>query len=178
MNIGWLPGDGIGREVLEAAKIVLEAVQFDAAYVHGDIGWEFWKREGDALPERTIELLSTVDAALFGAITSKPLQAAEEELNTPLQGKGLVYRSPIVRMRQVFDLYICQRPCKTYHGNLLNMREGIDITVFRENTEDLYTGVEFYPVPEALSTVLASLSEPYRRLKNLSAESAISLKIT
>lgn len=177
MKIGWLPGDGIGCEVLEAAKIVLDAVKLDANYVIGDIGWEFWKREGNALPERTVELLSTVDAALFGAITSKPAKTAEAELNPALQGKGLVYRSPIVRMRQLFDLYICQRPCKAYPGNPMNMKEGIDITVFRENTEDLYAGVEFNPVPEALSTVLASLSEPYQRFKNQSAESALSCKI-
>lgn len=178
MKIGWLPGDGIGPEVLEAAKIVMDAVKFDAGYVHGDIGWEYWKREGNALPERTVELLGAVDAALFGAITSKPLKAAEEELIPSLKGKGLVYRSPIVRMRQMFDLYICQRPCKAYPGNPLNMQEDIKITVFRENTEDLYAGVEFHPVPEALSNVLASLSEPYRRFENLSAETAISCKIT
>jgi len=177
MKIGWLPGDGIGGEVLEAAKIVLDAAHLDADYVHGDIGWEFWKTEGNGLPDRTVELLSTVDAALFGAITSKPTKAAEEELSPALKGKGLVYRSPIVRMRQVCDLYICQRPCKAYAGNPLNFNDGIDITVFRENTEDLYAGVEFNPVPEALSNVLASLSEAYQRFEKLSAESAISCKI-
>jgi 3-isopropylmalate dehydrogenase len=177
MKIGWLPGDGIGGEVLEAAKIVLDAANLDADYVHGDIGWEFWKTEGNALPDRTVELLSNVDAALFGAITSKPMKAAEEELSPALKGKGLVYRSPIVRMRQICDLYICHRPCKAYAGNPLNLKEGIDITVFRENTEDLYAGVEFNPVPETLSSVLASLSEPYQRFEKLSAESAISCKI-
>ncbi len=178
MKIGWLPGDGIGGEVLEAAKIVLDAANLDADYVHGDIGWEFWKTEGNALPDRTVELLSNVYAALFGAITSKPMKAAEEELSPALKGKGLVYRSPIVRMRQICDLYICHRPCKAYAGNPLNLKEGIDITVFRENTEDLYAGVEFNPVPETLSSVLASLSEPYQRFEKLSAESAISCKIT
>lgn len=177
MKIGWLPGDGIGGEVLEAAKIVLDAVHLDADYVHGDIGWEFWKTEGNGFPERTVELLSNVDAALFGAITSKPVKAAEAELNPALKGKGFVYRSPIVRMRQVCDLYICQRPCKAYAGNPLNLKEDIDITVFRENTEDLYAGVEFYPVPETLSKVLASLSEPYQRFEKLSGETAISCKI-
>lgn len=87
MKIGWLPGDGIGGEVLEAAKIVLDAVHLDADYVHGDIGWEFWKTEGNGFPERTVELLSNVDAALFGAITSKPVKAAEAELNPALKGK-------------------------------------------------------------------------------------------
>ncbi len=71
-KIAWLPGDGIGVDVLEAAKIVLDKVQLDAEYLPGDIGWDFWCKEGDAFPPRTIELLKNVDAALFGAITSKP----------------------------------------------------------------------------------------------------------
>ena len=177
MKIGWLPGDGIGVEVLEAAKLVLDALKVDAQYVAGDIGWKFWKSEGDALPERTVDLLANVDVALFGAITSKPASVAEEELDPHLKGKGLAYRSPIVRMRQLFDLYICKRPCKAYAGNALNFKEGIDLMVFRENTEDLYSGVEFNPVPAALSQVLAFLSESYKRFEGLSAETAISCKI-
>jgi len=149
-KIAWLPGDGVGKEVLEAARIVLDAVGFEAEYHHGDIGWEFWKKEGDALPARTIELLKTCDAALFGAITSKPAKQAAEELAPELRDKGLTYRSPIVRMRQLFDLYICFRPCKAYTGNPLNYREGIDLVVFRENTEDLYIGIEFNEFPENL----------------------------
>ncbi len=160
-KIAWLPGDGIGVDVLEAARIVLDKSGLDAEYLPGDIGWEFWRREGDALPPRTVELLKNVDAALFGAITSKPVKAAAAELVPALQGKGLVYRSPIVRMRQLFDLYVCLRPCKAYPGNPLNFREGIDLVIFRENTEDLYAGVEFSPVPPELATVLAKLSKPF-----------------
>jgi len=140
-KIAWLPGDGVGGEVLEAAKIVLDKLNLDAEYIHGDIGWEFWCKEGDALPQRTIDLLNNVDAAMFGAITSKPVKQAEDELIPELKGKNLIYRSPIVRMRQVFDLYNCLRPCKAYPGNPLNYRDDIDIIVFRENTEDLYSGV-------------------------------------
>ena len=98
-KIAWLPGDGVGIEVMEAARIVLDKVGLDAEYIHGDIGWEFWCKEGDAFPARTIDLLKNVNAAMFGAITSKPVKAAEKELVPALQGKGLVYRSPIVRMR-------------------------------------------------------------------------------
>src|SRR5512135_397841 len=118
-RIAWLPGDGIGVEVLEAAKIVLDRLALDAEYIHGDIGWEFWKTEGDAFPQRTIDLLKQVYAAMFGAITSKPVKAAEAELVDALKGTGLQYRSPIVRMRQLFDLYICLRPIKGYAGNPL-----------------------------------------------------------
>ena len=177
-KIAWLPGDGVGPEILEAARLVLNELRLDADYVFGDIGWEFWCSEGDALPPRTIRLLKSVDAALFGAITSKPMRAAEMELIGELQGTGLLYRSPIVRMRQLFDLYICLRPCKAYPGSHLNFREGIDLVVFRENTEDLYCGVEFSPVPSGISKRMLQLSKPFEAFKDLAAdEYAISCKI-
>jgi len=177
-KIAWLPGDGVGVEVMEAAKIVLDKVGLDAEYVHGDIGWEFWCKEGDAFPQRTIDLLKSVDAAMFGAITSKPVKAAEKELVPALQGKGLVYRSPIVRMRQLFDLYICLRPIKAYPQNPLNFKEGIDLVVFRENTEDLYAGVEFNTVPDKLRDTLTELSPPFKAFKDLPGEQyAISCKV-
>ena len=163
---------------MEATRIVLDAVNLDADYLHGDIGWEFWCREGDAFPQRTIELLKHVDAAMFGAITSKHVQAAEAELVPELKGKGLVYRSPIVRMRQLFDLYTCLRPCKAYPGNPLNFKENIDLVVLRENTEDLYAGVEFNPVPVDLSDTLARISKPFSAFKNLPSDQyAVSCKI-
>jgi 3-isopropylmalate dehydrogenase len=147
-RIAWLPGDGIGPEVCQAARTVLDAAGFSAEYLDGDIGWEFWRREGDALPARTIELLKATDCAFFGAITSKPAAEAARELAPALQGRGLSYRSPIVRMRQLLDLYICLRPCQAFPGNPLNYRDSIDLVVFRENTEGMYIGVEFGRVPE------------------------------
>jgi 3-isopropylmalate dehydrogenase len=177
-KIAWLPGDGIGIEVLEAAKIVLDKLNLSAEYIHGDIGWEFWCKEGDAFPQRTIDLLKSVNASMFGAITSKPVKAAEAELVPELKGKGLIYRSPIVRMRQLFDLYICLRPIKAYPGNPLNFKENIDIVVFRENTEDLYSGVEFNPVPQELADVLSKLSKPFSAFSKLPLNQyAISTKI-
>jgi len=160
-KIAWLPGDGIGNDCMEATRLVLDALGFAAEYEHGDIGWEFWCREGDALPQRTIDLLGRVDAAMFGAITSKPVKEAQAELAPELQAKGLVYRSPIVRMRQLFDLYTCLRPCKAYPGNPLNYKPDVDLVVFRENTEGLYAGVEFAPVPAALRDALAALSKQF-----------------
>jgi isocitrate/isopropylmalate dehydrogenase len=177
-KIGWLPGDGIGIEVCNAARVVLDRLCLDADYVEGDIGWDCWRREGDAFPQRTVDLLKTVDAALFGAITSKPVKAAEAELVPELQGKGLVYRSPIVRMRQLFDLYVCLRPCKAYPGNPINFKEGLDLVVFRENTEDLYAGVEFNPVPRELADTLGRLSKGFAPFQKLPLdEYAVSCKI-
>lgn len=153
-KIALLPGDGVGKEVIEAAKIVLDAINLDAEYHYGDVGWEFWKKEGNPLPQRTIQLLKNTDVCLFGAITSKPKEEAAYELSPELQGKGYVYFSPIVRLRQEFNLHTNIRPCKAYPGNPLNYRDDIDLVVFRENTEGLYAGVEFYPLPEEVRDCL------------------------
>jgi isocitrate/isopropylmalate dehydrogenase len=152
-RIAWLPGDGVGNDVTEAAKIVLDRLDLNAEYIPGDIGWEFWCTEGDALPQRTLSMMKDTDCAFFGAITSKARDVSEKELIPELQGKGYVYRSPIVRMRQLLDLYVCLRPCKAYAGNPLNYRDGIDLVVFRENTEGMYIGVEFDRVPEEFYVV-------------------------
>ncbi len=153
-RIALMPGDGIGNDVMDAAKIVLEEIALDADYTPADIGWEYWRTEGEPLPERTLETLRSCDCALFAAITSKPKEEAEAELIPELQGKGLVYRSPIVRLRQAFDLYVNLRPCKAFKGNPLNFRDDIDLVVFRENTQGLYAGVEFHPIPAAVREVL------------------------
>ncbi len=152
-KIAWLPGDGVGQDVMEAAKIVLDRIDLDAEYIHGDIGWEFWCHEGEALPQRTLDLMKETDCAMFGAITSKGRDVADLELDPELKGKGYVYRSPIVRMRQVLDLYICLRPTKAYAGNPLNYKDGIDLVIFRENTEGMYIGVEYASVPEEFYAV-------------------------
>jgi 3-isopropylmalate dehydrogenase len=173
-----MPGDGIGNDVMEATKIVLDRLEFDAEYVPADIGWEFWCTEGEALPERTIELLENVDAALFGAITSKPKEEAQAELTPELQAKNLTYQSPIVRLRQHFNLATNLRPCKGYLGNPLNYKEDIDLIVFRENTEDLYVGVEYHPVPESLSEELSKHPKWARFIEKASLDDiAISLRI-
>ena len=153
-KIAVLPGDGVGVEVVEAAMIVLKKLSVDAEYVHGNIGWKFWRSEGNALPDRTIKLLKETDVCLFGAITSKPKEDAAKELAPSLQGKGLSYFSPIVRLRQEFDLYTNLRPCKAYPGNPLNYRDNIDLVIFRENTEGMYAGVEFFPLPQNVKDAL------------------------
>jgi 3-isopropylmalate dehydrogenase len=98
-------------------------------------------------------MMGKTDCAFFGAITSKGKDASHQELAPELQGKGYVYRSPIVRMRQLLDLYVCLRPCKAYPGNSLNYKDGINLVVFRENTEGMYIGVEFAQVPEPFYAV-------------------------
>jgi isocitrate/isopropylmalate dehydrogenase len=167
-RIAWLPGDGIGPEVCDAARLVLDAAGFHADYLHGDIGWEFWRTEGDALPQRTLDLLASTNAAFFGAVTSKPASDAVRELAPQFHSRCFSYRSPIVRLRQALDLYVCQRPCRAFPANPLNYREAIDIVVFRENTEGMYVGVEYPRIPDILR------SEP--AIRKLPGDAAISIR--
>ena len=177
-KIAWLPGDGVGNDVMDAAKIVLDKVKLDAEYIHGDIGWEFWRREANPLPDRTIELLNNTDCALFGAITSQPKEEAEKELIPELQGKGKIYSSPIVRLRQEFNLRTNLRPCKAYPGNPLNYKDDIDIVVFRENTEDLYVGIEFHPLPDEVRESIKKYNKKMARFdKTDGKDIAVSLRV-
>jgi 3-isopropylmalate dehydrogenase len=162
-NIVVMPGDGIGRLVLPEALRVLDAAGFKANYVQADIGWEFWCREGNPLPQRTVNLLQEHKIGLFGAITSKPKDRAAKELRPELQGKGYVYYSPIVGLRQHFNLDICIRPCRSFKGNPLNYvrrKDGdaaepeIDVVIFRQNTEGLYAGVEWTNPPDTVRSAL------------------------
>jgi len=161
-RIAWFPGDGVGNDVMEAAKIVLDILNLDAEYVHGDIGWEFWKKEANPLPDRTKKIIKETDCCLFGAITSKPKEEAEKDLDPQFKGKGYVYSSPIVKLRQEFNLHTNLRPCKAFKGNPLNYKDDIDLVIFRENTEGLYSGVEFHPVPQDL---MDALSKNHSKMK-------------
>ncbi|MCK4226633.1 isocitrate/isopropylmalate dehydrogenase family protein [candidate division WOR-3 bacterium] len=181
-----MPGDGIGKIVLPEAIRILDAIGFDAEYIKGDIGWEFWVDEGNPLPQRTIDLLSEHRVALFGAITSKPKDVAGKELSPELHGKGLIYYSPIVKLRQRFNLDLCIRPCKSFKGNPLNFirrkEDGfeepmIDVVVFRQNTEGLYSGVEWTNPPGEVRKALETHPK-MEAFKDVPGEDlAISLRI-
>ena len=133
-NITLIPGDGIGPEVTEATKRVLEATgvafHWDLAYAGADV----LDKYGTPLPESVLESVRKNRVALKGPIT------------TPV-GSG--FRSVNVALRKELDLYASVRPCKTYPG-VPSLYRGVDIVIVRENTEDLYTGIEFEKgTPEA-----------------------------
>lgn len=176
-RIAVLPGDGVGKDVVEAAMIVLDKTGLEADFIFGDIGWDFWCKEGNPLPDRTLEMLRKTDACLFGAITSKPKEDALKELSSELTEHGYSYFSPIVRLRQEFDLYTNLRPCKAYPGNPLNYRDDIDLVIFRENTEGMYAGVEFHPLPEKVREALL-IHPKMQKFKDIPAEElALSTRI-
>ena len=177
-KIAVLPGDGVGNDVMDAARIVLDKIDLDAEYIYGDIGWEFWMKEGEPLPQRTVQMLKETDCCLFGAITSKPKEEAAQELAPELRDKGYVYFSPIVRLRQEFNLRSNLRPCKAYPGNPLNYKDDIDLVVFRENTEGLYCGIEFHPMPDELMNVLIKKHPKTKKFESVSLDDmAISCRI-
>ena len=177
-RIAWLPGDGIGNDVMEAAKLILDRLQLDAEYVHGDIGWEFWKTEGNPLPDRTVETLRNTDCALFGAITSKPKDEAAQELDPELKGQGYMYSSPIVGLRQLLNLHTNMRPCHAFEGNPLNYRDDIDLVIFRENTEGMYAGIEFRPTPRGLRETMARYNPKIRKFDGVADEDmAVTLRV-
>ncbi|UCC74507.1 MAG: isocitrate/isopropylmalate dehydrogenase family protein [Gemmatimonadota bacterium] len=182
-----MPGDGIGKVVLPEAIRVLQAVGFDAEYVHADIGWERWVSDGNPLPQATLDLLKQHTLGLFGAITSKPKKEAAKELRPELQDKGYVYYSPIVGLRQKFNLDVCIRPCRSFPGNPLNFvrqtpgggieEPKVDAVIFRQNTEGLYAGIEWTDPPAEVRAALATHPK-FKAFESVaSADIAISTRV-
>jgi isocitrate dehydrogenase (NAD+) len=185
-SIVTMPGDGIGKIVLPEALRVLDAVGFKANYIFADIGWEFWCKEGNPLPQRTIDLLEKHRIGLFGAITSKPKDQAAEELKPELRGKGYVYYSPIVGLRQHFNLDLCIRPCRSFKGNPLNyvrringdiIEPDINVVIFRQNTEGLYAGVEWTNPPDEVRAAFETHPKMAKFKSAPSEDIAISTRI-
>ena len=150
LKLAVLPGDGIGQDITSAAIPVLEALNIPVELTFGDVGWDFWCKEGTPIPERTWKLINSADATLLGAITSKPEREALKELAPELQQSQLKYVSPVIQLRQQLDLFANVRPC-------FNVKERINdfnFCVIRENTEGLYAGFDYHPIPESLKTLL------------------------
>ena len=147
-KVCYMAGDDSGFDMMEGALLVLDAMELPIDWVRADLGWCMWERsnkkfgEGDprcnTVPPETIEAIKNTDATIMAAITSK----------SGIKG----FKSAILQMRQLFDLYINMRPAKKLPGigTPLEGDPDIDIVMFRENTEDLYSAVEFYPLPEEM----------------------------
>ena len=126
-KITLIPGDGTGYELTEATRRVIDATGVDIEWEVMDAGIDVMEKEGTPLPDAVLESIRRNKVALKGPIT------------TPI-GKG--FRSVNVALRKELDLYACVRPCKYYEG-IRSLYKNVDVTIIRENTEDLYAGVEF-----------------------------------
>ena len=122
-----IPGDGIGREVSLAARRCIDATGVKIEWEEQIAGQEAMDKYGEVLPKRVLDSIRKNKVAIKGPIT------------TPV-GKG--FRSVNVQMRMSLDLYACLRPCKIYKG-VKTRYENLDLVIVRENTEDLYAGIEF-----------------------------------
>jgi len=126
-DVTLITGDGIGPEIAEATKKCLEATGVSFNWDIQTAGIDIMEEEGTPLPDRVLESVRKNKVAIKAPIT------------TPV-GKG--FRSVNVALRKAFDLYACVRPCKSYEG-VRTKFPGTDLVVVRENTEDLYAGIEF-----------------------------------
>lgn len=150
LKVALLPGDGIGKEVMESIIGIFDKVGIATDVTFGDIGWEFWKKEGNPVPDRTWKLIDESDAVLLGAITSKPAEEANLELCDELKRSNLTYVSPVIQLRQRLGLFANVRPVFSIENNPCQISDDLNMVVIRENTEGLYAGLDFNPIPDEL----------------------------
>jgi isocitrate dehydrogenase (NAD+) len=156
--VTFIPGDGVGPELSEATRRVLDATGVDFEWDDQEAGADVMDEYGTPLPDHVLESIRSNGVAIKGPIT------------TPV-GKG--FRSVNVALRKELDLYACLRPCKTYPG-VRSRYEGVDVVIVRENHEDLYAGIEFEQgTPEALKLIDFIADQTGKRIRE---DSGISIK--
>jgi isocitrate dehydrogenase (NAD+) len=157
-TITLIPGDGVGPEITDAVTRVLEATGIEFEWDVQNAGEDVYHQEGTPLPDRVLESIKKNKVAIKGPIT------------TPV---GTGFRSVNVTLRQSLDLYSCLRPCKSYPGAKTKY-DNIDLVIVRENTEDLYAGIEYQkdsPGARAIIDVVKKYSE-----RDVRTDSGISIK--
>ena len=157
-RVTLIPGDGTGPELTEATRRVLEATGIEFDWDVRQAGVEVMEEAGTPLPEETLASVKTNGVALKGPIT------------TPI---GTGFRSVNVALRHELELYACLRPCKSYRG-VRSRYEDVDVVIVRENTEDLYAGIEYEAGTEPAERVIAMLNG--LQTKQIVAGSGISVK--
>ncbi len=167
-TVYWIEGDGIGADIWKAAKPVAEKAVKCAYKGQEEILWKellagekAHKATGEYLPKKTLDTLKTAHVAIKGPLA------------TPV-GTGI--RSLTVTLRQTFDLYACIRPVKWYKGIIAAVRhpEKVNMTIFRENTEDVYSGIEFAAGTDEVKKLVNFLNQNFN--KNLKEECAVGIK--
>jgi isocitrate dehydrogenase (NAD+) len=157
-RVTLIPGDGVGPEVVEAGRRAIEAAGVDIAWEVRELGQAALAQEGTSLPAATLEAIRETGVALKGPVA------------TPI-GAGV--RSINVELRQALDLYACIRPCRLYPG-IPSVYERVDLVVVRENTEGMYTGIEFEQGAAATKELIAFIQE--RAGRTIREDSGISIK--
>ena len=145
-EVTFIPGDGTGPELAEATRRVLEATGVEFSWDEHPAGEDVYDEEGNPFPDRTLESIKRNGVGIKGPTT------------TPV-GSG--FRSVNVLLRKELDLYACIRPCKAYEGVRTRFPE-TDIVIVRENTEDLYAGIEFEQDSEQAEQLIEFIARPRR----------------
>jgi isocitrate dehydrogenase (NAD+) len=157
-TITLIPGDGTGPEISEATRKVIEATGVPIRWDVQEAGLDVFEKEGIPLPERVIDSIKKNKVAIKGPVT------------TPV---GTGFRSVNVTLRQVLDLYCCLRPSRTFRGVRTRFQD-IDLVIIRENTEDLYAGIEFEKGSPDTHRVIHLIQELTG--KTIRADSGVSIK--
>jgi len=157
-KITLIPGDGTGPEIVDAVKRVLEATGLAFEWDIQNAGADVYEAEGSPLPQRVLDSIRKNKIALKGPVT------------TPV-GSG--FRSVNVQMRQALDLFSCVRPCKSYKGARTRY-DNIDIVIIRENTEDLYAGIEYQKGSEGARAIIDTVKK--NSGQDIREDSGISIK--
>ena len=157
-RVTLIPGDGTGPELTEATRRVLEATGVDFEWDVREAGVDVMATAGTPLPDDTLESVKANKVALKGPIT------------TPI---GTGFRSVNVALRHELGLYACLRPCKSYPG-VRSRYDGVDLVIVRENTEDLYAGIEYEAGTDDAEQVIAELNKLQK--KQIRPDSGISVK--
>jgi isocitrate dehydrogenase (NAD+) len=157
-RVTLIPGDGTGPELTEATRRVLEATGVAFDWDVREAGVDVMESAGSPLPEETLASIKENKVALKGPIT------------TPI---GTGFRSVNVALRHELGLYACLRPCKTYFG-VRSRYDGVDLVIVRENTEDLYAGIEYEAGSDEAERVISDLNG--LQTKQIASGSGISVK--
>jgi isocitrate dehydrogenase (NAD+) len=158
INITLITGDGIGPEIAEAARRCIDATGVEINWDVREAGVDVMAKAGTPLPDETLESIKKNGIALKAPIT------------TPV---GTGFRSVNVHLRQVLDLFACVRPCKSYKG-VRSKYSDIDLVLIRENTEDLYAGIEFEKGKDDTAELINWLNKHNK--KQIRQDSGISIK--
>ncbi len=157
-DVTLITGDGVGPEIAEATRRCIDATGADINWDIVEAGVDVMERLGSPLPDATVESIKKTGIALKAPIT------------TPV---GTGFRSINVHLRQTLDLYACLRPCKSYEG-VRSRYADIDLVVVRENTEDLYAGIEFQKGEDDTAEIINWINAHSSR--KISEDSGISIK--
>ncbi len=157
-KITLIPGDGTGPEIAEATRRCVEATGIKVEWEVVHAGVDIMEKEGTPLPQNVIGSIRKNKVAIKGPVT------------TPI---GTGFRSVNVALRKELDLYACVRPCKSYKG-VRSKYENIDLVIVRENTEDLYAGIEFEMGTQEAKKVISEIESASKR--KIRPDSGISIK--